>query len=223
MAKTYSIRLSASELTIGDDPVHGNSTGGKELMDRLREEVYPTTTGRASRVVGGKVGRSAESVEFFETISGASKGSTEYKTARRNFQRYAGGRNLTPRSLPTVEGYQARYEMKNGERSPILDVLIEAAGGKVPENPEEDISLPPGKMTITMKSKVSVITGKKKKGGTHDTRSARPVPIDIGRGRQDEALHDPLAEWARGFEDYVATFSVSDVQWVQVDYIPTKE
>ena len=215
---TYRVHLDSSDLTFDDD-----THGGAELMQRLHDEVYPTVQGQASKFVGSAgspgAGRSAQSVEFFETISGAPKGTTAYDTTRRNFQRYANAER-TPK-LATVEGYQARYELKNGERSPILDNLIRAAGGEVPEE-TADLDLPPGKMEITVMSTVAVITGKKKKGAKGDVRT-RAIPIEIGRGRQKKAADDPLGEWTRGFEDYVDNFEISDIQWMEVSFTPTKD
>jgi len=173
MARAIVVRRDADELTIDDDPSEYGAMGGREVMDDLLSEVHPTVGHLARKVVsplgsGSKAGRSAESRTFFETISGASPSDKKYGTARRNFQRYAKGR--TP-DLTTVEFYQARYELANGERSPILDDLIESAGGEVPEPEDEGYGeLPPGELVIEVMSRVKVDTGKKQKKQASDVQ-----------------------------------------------------
>lgn len=221
MARAIVVRRDASELTIDDDPSEYGAMGGREVMDDLLREVYPTIGYTARKVVGttGNLapGRTQQSVQFFETISGAPKGSTAYASARRNFERYAGGR--TPK-LPTVEGYQARYELANGERSPILDDLIEAAGGDVPRDEDEGYGeLPPGKLEIEVMAKVSIVTGKKQRGGSQDVRD-RAVRVDVPSARQAYALRDPLAEFERMFSISVDGLTISDVQWIEARFTP---
>jgi hypothetical protein len=230
MARAIVVRRDASDLTIEDNP-YGDygDTGGREVMDDLLREVYPTIGYTARKVVGtaGNLapGRTQQSVQFFETISGAPKGSTAYASARRNFERYAGGR--TPK-LPTVEGYQARYELANGERSPILDDLIVAAGGEVPEPEDEGYGeLPPGELEIEVYAAIKVDTGKRAKGRPQAQGGAymqdirtRAVKITIPRARQADAIRDPLAEWERQLGDAIPQFEISDVQWIEARFTP---
>jgi len=222
MARTISVRRDASDLTIDDSYSEYGESGGREVMDDLLREVHPTVGHLARKVVsplgsGSKAGRSAESRTFFETISGASPSDKEYGTARRNFQRYAKGR--TP-DLATVEGYQARYELANGERSPILDDLIVAAGGEVPEPEDEGYGeLPPGELVIEVMARVKVDTGKKQKKQASDVRD-RAIVMPIPRARQMEAIRDPLAEWERQLGDSIPQFEISDVQWIEARFTP---
>jgi hypothetical protein len=215
MARTISVRRDADDLTIEDNPYSDyGDTGGREVMDDLLREVYPTP-GYVARKVAG---RSQQSVEFFETISGAKKGTTAYNSARRNFERYTDGTRKP--TLRTVENYQARYEFAMGERSPILDDLIVAAGGKVPEPEEEGYGeLPSGKLEIEVMAEVRIITGKKKRGGTHDVRT-RAVKVDIPNARQSYAIRDPLAEFERMFSLSVDGLEISDVQWIEARFTP---
>lgn len=218
MARTITVRRDADDLSLDID----DQMGGREVMDDLLREVHPTVGSVARKFVSQKggslqAGRSAESRQFFEDISGATPKDNEYKTARRNFQRYALGR--TP-DLATVEAYQANYEAKHGERSLILDDLILAAGGEIPDEEDEEFGeLPPGDLEISIFSRVKVITGKKNKGSRADERD-REIRLDIPRARQHAALADPLGEWIRQLEDSIPEFEIDDVRYIEARFTP---
>lgn len=212
MARTITIRRDASDLDIDDD-----NHGGREVMDDLLREVHPTITGRASRVVG-QSGRSETSTQFFEDISGDGKGSNPYKAARRNFQRYA-KTGRTPQ-LGTLENYQRNYEAKHGERNELIDDLIIAAGGEVPEEDEEAFGeLPPGDLELEVRAEIKVTTGKKNKKQRSDVRT-RAVVLDIPRSRQRQAIADPLGEWIRQLEDSIPEFDIADVDYIEARFTP---
>lgn len=219
MARTITVRRDGDDLSIDTDDLYG----GREVMDDLLREVHPTVGYTARKVVGttgalltGKT--RTESRQFFEDISGAPKGSNDYETARRNFQRYAKGRKPT---LEKVEEYQENYQAThNGERSAILDDLILAAGGEIPDEEDEEFEeLPPGDLKIEIFSRVTIDTGKRKKGSPPDSRD-RAIVIDIPRARQRAAIADPLGEWSRQLEDSIREFDISDVQWIEARFTP---
>src|SRR6185312_4996543 len=221
---TYRVRREADDLTIEDE-----QHGGREVMDDLLREVYPTPASVAGKVVGtkGAGNRSQQSVEFFEAISGAPKNSKTYENTRRNFQRYVSGRSdsktrTSKPKLATVEGYQARYQAATGKRSPILDQLIEAAGGKVPTDTAITSTLPRGTLEIKVKARIKVITGAKKHGQRPQDDTVRAVPVTINadqRALQKQAIADPLSVWDQLFREYVS-FEASDIDWMEVTFTP---
>ena len=117
-----------------------------------------------------------------------------------------------------MEGYQARYELANGTRSPILDDLIEAAGGEVPEPEDEGYGeLPPGDLVLEFKATISITSGKGKRGS--DTRH-RSTSVPIPAGYRQLAISDPLLAIEKSLGVAIPQLDISDVEWIEARFTP---